>query len=48
MSLRQLRARLDRLKARFLEGDEESRARARYDHLHYSRMRKRTSTVNSP
>ena len=34
MSLRQLRARLDRLEARFPEGDEESIARARYDHLH--------------
>jgi hypothetical protein len=33
MSLRQLRARLDRLDARFPEGDEESIARARYDHL---------------
>jgi hypothetical protein len=34
MSLRQLRARLDRLQARFPEGDEESIARARYDYLH--------------
>ena len=34
MSPRQLRARLDRLEARFPERDEESIARARYDHLH--------------
>jgi hypothetical protein len=33
MSLRQLRARLDRLEVRF-PGDEESIARARYEHLH--------------
>jgi hypothetical protein len=33
MSLRQLRARLDRLEAQFPD-DEESIARARYDHLH--------------
>jgi hypothetical protein len=33
MSLRQLRARLDRLEVRFPE-DEESIARARYEHLH--------------
>jgi hypothetical protein len=35
MSLRQLRARLDRLEVRFPEGDEESIARARLDQLYH-------------
>jgi hypothetical protein len=34
MSLRQLRARLDRLEAQFPEGDEESIARARQQYLY--------------
>jgi hypothetical protein len=34
MSLRQLRARLDRLEARFPAGDEESIARARFEYLY--------------
>jgi hypothetical protein len=35
MSLRQLRARLDRLEVRFPEGDEESIAHARLDQLYH-------------